>query len=1076
MADISPNKTARMQLALTHPSFTPRDIAFDSAQIERLRILENDFLAVFGTTEINMDRKRNQLLLSAVIFGGLLNSKEWSNWVSAVMEKLKILPHQKRLNADETRSVYIAATSRLWFADPMTQNLLGRQMRNNDFERLQVDAPTSERNDYARLIGLSEPLLFAELKAWLLPALRTVMGLAWPPIIVEHCSGLLGSKSLSEIRWRQLHKPERIADSKFPAAPLEPIRRERPTAEFKNMSGFWLKDRGFAYIEKAIFDTIQDFAASADPKLSIERKILKEKLENSQSMHATFTEPEGSLGWWVHEWFLQHCPVSQSGQDKKPSRHLRARTLYNYVFLLGLRVDWSDLWGVPLEDISADTLKDKLFEVVRERPDAFYIAKRLNSFLGFTTLPRHQDVKETKPQPAIKVQILTALEFKAAQEELRDCNGQAGAHCLAAVLMFRCGLRTREVIALEIDHVTVVNDIVELNVVATPYVNLKNKTSRRVLPLHALLLPEELAELLKWRARRIRECHEARRHMRLLFGTIFHPSDYDYLLDPIEAAVRKACNHPPPGTEEKKLPAYIFGRCSSLRHSFVSYALASLLMPRDAGGFTMPSGITPDLVSLERRDRLERDLLAQGHLGLSTIEALRQLVGHSHFRRTLGTYSHLMDLTAGAYSWRRSIEPCLPASQLEALVDGQTKMETLIRNAATATEREQADFETAVLALRNCDKVVTLFSPRARRRRSKKVASWEPTGNVFLSQLRPLPAPSTTEGIGEIPEWRTDDISDWRTIDLIVQMASRCMPAILIADEVGIRPEVITRLTSRYHQLLSLRKRATASGKGQLRHIIALNDRVGGDTLGTFYPDDGCWYGPLKRLPPDREEGLDKIWHQLLVRRKERMNLALIRAFVRTHQGGRIQHRKKERLLAIQAELNALLAGVKPPFAEAEMRSYKHEDGSLIHELRLSPKKAQSLAVLNSEEAKRSDFTQSAVAVILCKPALRGKPAHWPASAAMLHLMLMAEAASTRKLPKSLVFGSRARASADVQGDISRWRAQKETKRIELEEAIRQSRIAAERQVIEAAHKAKRMARLNSRPSRMRPRRVFKRP
>ena len=1061
-------------LAMTRAKRPPMDVAFDGALMERYWVLETAFLAALADTTDNLNHLRNKLLISAVLFGGLINPKAWPEWVRTVMAKLRALKPNDQLPPGETRSVYIASTRRLWFADPVTRTLLERPIPDQASGRAQPTDGDAGRRDFNRLITIDELSLFNELRAWVLPAARVKMGLMLPSIVLEHCSGQLDSKSLSKMRWSQIHCNSPVQIAPYPLTAVEPIRRERPSTPSKARSGIWFEDIGFSFIEKAIFSAMQVYATAANPTLDLEQTQLHEEMKRSQERHANYAGAEETFGWWVHEWFLQHCPKGPQPRDSKPKRRhvLRARTMYNYAFSFGLRVNWDDLWTMPLQEIAPQAVADRLHKVVRLRPDAFHTAKWLYGFLGFGVLTWPEGVSRSEPQANTKVQIVTAPEFHAILDQLLDRDARPGAHWLAAVLMFRCGLRTREVIALEIDHVTVVDGLVELRVEATPYVKLKNATSRRVVPLHALLSPLELATLLQWRATRIRECHMSRQHERLLFATVFHQSDYAYLLDPIESAIRRARNEAPPTAEQKASASYIFGRCSSLRHSFASYALASLLMPEDDGGFVLPAGITPDLISLNRRNRLERALLAEGHMGLSSVEALRQLMGHSHLRRTLGTYVHLMDLTAAAYSWRRAIEPSLPAYVVQSLATDQVKSETLIRYAAAGTAREQAAWDAAADALKQGQQVVTVFPPRARRRLGKSVAPWEPQGNAFLSQLRSLRSEDAAEETCTVPEWRTDTLDDWRTIDLILQMASRCVPAALIADEVGVRVDAISRLTRRYYELLSVRRKETKLGAGLLRHGIVLESNVENIVLGHFDDDDACWYGPLKRLPADRGKAMDVIWQRLVDRRSDQKAVVQLRAFICTHQDGKIQHRRpgtgrEDRLEPIEHELAALLDNLQPPFATVRIRDLRKHNR---RELSIQPRQENTAA---------AKFRTMGTGLSSCPPAdpgedsrlmkalrqrrMQGVSARWPAAAALLQLMLMAEAASCKKLPRALVRTPPKAGPNEAQANIDRWEKEKKAARAEAEAAALEAKDLEQRKAWEAQQKAKRMARFDSR-------------
>lgn len=1022
---------------------------FDANLMWRFWTLEGDFLVSFDQSDADLSVWRNRLLLSAIMFGGLLNAATWPGWIATVMGRLRKLSDGDCLPVSQTRSVYIQQAGQFWFADPLTQNLLGRRV-NLCGQHL------STGGDFARLIRLSEDALIAELKDWVLPAAKAKMTLLWPPLVVEHCAGALKSQSLTPAYWDRLELSEAMASpAASQAAPLETIRIERVVSNVTAQRNFYMKDKGFSFIVDAIARAIQAYANSDDPKLELERKKLATELKASLMRHdeapSYVDYPEGyecdehnNLGWWVYEWFLDYCPAKPRSKDRKPPKPKRARTLRAYAVALGLRVDWADLWHTPLGEISPAAMETKLHAVARNHLDGFEIAKRLYSFLGFGKLAKPADLElywETARRAVgIKSQILSRPEYDATLAQLHDTSGGRGAHWLAAMLMFRCGLRTREIIALEIDHITVVGDIVELKVRATPYVELKNDTSKRTLPLHALLAGDELAELLRWRAQRIRDCQGKRSNARLLFATAYHESDYDWLCDPIEAAIRSACGQRLPSAERRKSPAYIFSRCSVLRHSFVSYAVTTMLLPRDDGGFELPTGITPDLVSLARRERLERALLAQGHLGLSSLEAVRQLTGHAKFTRTLETYTHLLDLIAGAYSWRRSSEPALPAEVVCALSPQALKADTLSHYARKAGGIEEAAFASVVEALKRGDEASYVVLPRERRTRGQRFPDWMPRGNAFLSQLRRPPLPPAPEADDVLPEWRSPEASDWRTLDQIVQMASRAVPARLISDEVGVQLTFVERLAERYLQLLSLRRRTTANAGGQYRHQLLLKDPS--DFIDIFDTDHGCWYGSLSPMPSQGQERIDRIWAQLQVRRQDPKQLEKMRDFLSRHQDGQL-------LLKRTAPLDAMAKA----FA------------GLLSDERSRPSDVVVKQLKKKETSKPSDSIERDAYLLYFKGQFERLKDHktdterWEPARVLLHLLLLAEAASPGALPDALVttpvVAGQTNVGAKIKEDVER--AAKLAKERRKEKLKRQQRAerSAERAKDEAAQQKK---------------------
>jgi len=784
------------------------DAAFDARQMERYWTLESDFLAGFADDHWGWEIRRKRSLLSAVMFGGLLDRNSLQGMREVFGSPLPSLAPDGRLKEDYARSTILKEPDRCWFADPLTRDLLRRRVPWPINGR-PAEGGASEPSDYARLLRLDDRAFIDEVGGWVMAAATTKARLFWPSLVVNHCTGALQSVSLPLKRWESLERGDVPFESSSDKSLLERIRTVRPRSKASRKSYPLFKDKGFHFIRVAIAAAIKEYERSDDPTLASERKNLTLGLKENQDLYSQ----KFTLRWWINEWFIQYCPKIPLRKGQRPTPR-RAKTLQDHAFALGGSVDWSDLWFTPLETIDRQAIVGKLHSALKTRPDALALARRLYAFLGYGSLPQPEGLPDLPQGSGVKREILSGPEFKAVLSDLHDQSGGRGAHWLAAMLMFRCGLRPQEIIALEIDQVSIVGEIVELKVAATPYVNLKNRTSRRTLPLHALLSDDELAELLHWRALRIRDCKGNREHARLFFATIYHSSDYNYLLDPIEITIRHALGRELPTDKERQKQSYVFARCSILRHSFVCYAVATMLFPRDDGGFEMPRGVSPDLISLERRERLERALLSEGHLGLSSLEAVRQMTGHARYQRTISTYTHLMDLVAGIYAWRRSCEPSLPSSELHTV------------------------------------------SPPAALKRST-----------------------------ELPEWRRDEIEDWRTADQIVQMASRGIPARLIADEVGVRLVHVERLARRYHQLLSLERRATARGNGKLRHAILLESP---DARSAVFDDEvTCWYSPLKRLRSMQHVQADAVWGSIEVWRKQPAVLAKIREYLGKHQNGR---------------------------------------------------------------------------------------------------------------------------------------------------------------------------------------------
>ncbi|WP_144908140.1 hypothetical protein [Novosphingobium taihuense] len=254
--------------------------------MERFWTLENDFLAALGRTERDLSVRRNQLLLSAVLFGGLLDAETWPDWIRSVMGHLRSLAPGERLDARLTQAVFISGKGRNWFADPITQNLLSRQMATKS--RGSTGTGSHQGSDYARILQLGETALTTELKNWVLPAAKIKMALLWPPVVVEHCVGSLRSASLSRKGWSELN----ISDVK-PCRPMlapDELHRPEPPKPTKGRKRHWFEDNLFHFIRVAIEKAIDSYATSADPTLAHERLELHSAITHS-------LEPDSKLSF-----------------------------------------------------------------------------------------------------------------------------------------------------------------------------------------------------------------------------------------------------------------------------------------------------------------------------------------------------------------------------------------------------------------------------------------------------------------------------------------------------------------------------------------------------------------------------------------------------------------------------------------------------------------------------------------------------------------------------------------------------------------------------------------------------------
>lgn len=230
---------------------------------------------------------------------------------------------------------------------------------------------------------------------------------------------------------------------------------------------------------------------------------------------------------------------------------------------------------------------------------------------------------------------------------------------LATMLGFRAGLRWQEVEALAIGDFLVEDGIIELTVRSNSERRTKTLGSRRVLPLHVLMDPQECAELISWwRSRRAERNPNTLSHRDPSEHWRLFPHYETLLLAQVKNDVEAAIRGVTSGTETNY---------HVLRRSFASAMIATFLLPEDYRDCEPCPQIDPKLVSVERRDRLSAALLGDGFRSRDGLRAVASLLGHSGEKTTIRSYFHLHDWLVGVYVARPRVQPRLPISVISTI-------------------------------------------------------------------------------------------------------------------------------------------------------------------------------------------------------------------------------------------------------------------------------------------------------------------------------------------------------------------------------------------------------------------------
>lgn len=259
----------------------------------------------------------------------------------------------------------------------------------------------------------------------------------------------------------------------------------------------------------------------------------------------------------------------------------------------------------------------------------------------------------------VRAGIISMADYRAIISRFSNQTRKGGIARLITMLGFRAGLRWDEVEALAVGDLLVEGSIIELTVRPNSDRRTKTLGSRRVLPLHVLMEPEECRELISWwRSRRAERNPHAQSHRDASEHWRLFPH-YETLMlvqvkKDIEAAIRGV-------TGDSESLYHV------LRHTFASAMIATFLLPDDYRNYPPCPQIDPELVSLTRRDRIAPALLGVGQRTRDGLRAVASLLGHSGEKTTIRSYFHLHDWLVGIYVARPRVQPRLTTSLISTI-------------------------------------------------------------------------------------------------------------------------------------------------------------------------------------------------------------------------------------------------------------------------------------------------------------------------------------------------------------------------------------------------------------------------
>lgn len=628
------------------------------ADIMLLGELEHHFVATGFTPEKDISRLAGRALLSAVLFGGLLNSAHWSTWLEAVSTHRRLPSHH---------AIHFPMSEggrHNWIPDPVTGCIVA--MFRKSLLRHPVPAvcgsPSAILQDALNVLARSVPLNPALKEAaasgtdWLVRVCTARLHMRIPALLAQYAAGRVRT------HWGQsylLQPQDSVAKlAKFTAsATMVTAWRPRFTDE--------------------VLKQLRDAFFPKDPMAAAHSRQLGKAMRSALDEQIAF-----AAKWWVKDTIQLHMLTwlrdrldPQAKQTGDYQSKIRPSTARHYLAALA-SLDWKAVRWKSIYGQKAPQLFTKMFDAMEFALDniqpraAESMRNVLGSFSHYLHAKNPKIPARSRPLPTRKPAsprtiVLDGLSFPLLLDMLRTWGAMAAVlpepdrgtrsrKCvLASILMFRAGLRGTEVVNLALDDIAFEGELAELVVRGSAERENKTLFSRRTLPLHILLQPLELDDLRRWHARRCDEEFNGSPRAKVFPGGWADGlSPEQYLLEPIHAGIRLLAGQSLNTNVTRGERGYWYALASPLRHSFATHLITSLLLPDETIDLPIPDGWTPDLVSIDRKRKLISACLPQGHTGLSLMQVVRYLMGHASYTQSLATYIHRLDWLLAAHLWR----------------------------------------------------------------------------------------------------------------------------------------------------------------------------------------------------------------------------------------------------------------------------------------------------------------------------------------------------------------------------------------------------------------------------------------
>jgi len=573
---------------------------------------------------LNHDQSIGRIILSAMLYGGITNSQLLIALVKSLPNPPTYHNEKKYISLKPTWRGQDNAETRRWFPDALTETLILRYSNDISFDfKLQVNGSWIHKKVNSFLEKCSVPKVNLPDGITQLCDIACIQyELNFPPVIADYCARRFIGHSLRDCAWSR----------------MSGLVEQSNDVEQIELSG-WQKT------QKLDEDNDELYPSKHVAFNSIREAIHFEKIEVAAiqlKQHVSTLDPiSHSLEYLFSKWMLFLF------KPHNGNRAIKTSTARNYLSIIGSRLDEA-ISGESLVELSSDEFEEAytlILDAIDSQNHKRRIAKTLYQFHRY--IEKYHEITHidyqgvlgaySAPMP-VDANLLWVDEYERIQESIKKSDliqkhpDLVDVINLIFTLGFRCGLRRMEALRLRLIDLS---GTYKPDLLVRPFLGrrLKTNSSRRKIPLYALLSEEEWKKLLAWKEKRLKQESEAE-FSEYLFAVKelnFRCAPEDLVFPIIHKAMRSV-------TGDQTL------RYHHLRHSFASLTILKLLAADYGAPLSLFSQLPKQRAEIEDAKTFKDNLMILQGPTRKFAYAVARLLGHSGPDISLEHYIHSLDI------------------------------------------------------------------------------------------------------------------------------------------------------------------------------------------------------------------------------------------------------------------------------------------------------------------------------------------------------------------------------------------------------------------------------------------------